>query len=85
MTSDELKAKLDDVGKRIEQTKNKLQLRGIFVRDHQITQEELDKRYQLLKSQLDKEVHSLEERHYHVNQLEQAFLKWMNAIDFDAQ
>jgi len=85
MTNDELKTRLDDLGKKLEQRKQELQQRGIFRKEHQITQEELDARYRKLKTQLDEEVNSLESTHQHVSVLEKAILKWMNAIDLDSQ
>ncbi len=80
MAKDELKKKLDELGKKLEQKKHELERRGIYSKEHQITQAELDERYQKLKAQLDEEVSSLEAAHHHVSNLEKAILNWINAI-----
>jgi chromosome segregation ATPase len=85
MTNDELKARLNDLGNRIEKNKKELQLHGIFGKEHQLTQEELDARYKKLKMQLDQEVETLETANHHVNEFEKTILNWVNSLDLDSR
>ncbi len=83
MDRDELAEKLAAIGKRIEQARQKLEHHGIFSRDHQITQKELDERFRTLQRELEDEVTSLEASHEQVSQLEDTLLNWLNAIELD--
>jgi len=85
MTNDELKTRLNDLGKKIEKKKKELQQHGIFSKKHQLTQGELDDRYKKLKMQLDQEVESLETSNHHVNEFEKAILNWVNSLDLDSR
>jgi chromosome segregation ATPase len=85
MINDELKARLNDLGKRIEKNKKELQLHGIFSKEHQLTQEELDARYKKLKMQLNQEVETLETSNHDVNEFEKAILNWVNSLDLDSR
>ncbi len=83
MQKDELSTKLAEIGKRIEQAKQKLEQHGIFTKEHQITQGELDARYRELEAELNAEIPALKKHHEHVSELEIALLNWMNSIDYD--
>jgi len=85
MINTELKSRLDDLGKKIEQKKKELQQHGIFSKEHQLTQEELDARYEKLKLQLDQELNTPEESDHHVSELEKVILNWVNSLDLDSR
>ncbi len=84
MPTDELTIKLKSIQERITQKRDELEQRGVLSKDHQITQQELNKRARILKKQLKEEVASLQTTRK-VNELEREFLNWLNAVDLDAK
>lgn len=85
MTEKEVKEKLLELGRKIEEHKAQAELHGIFSQDHEKTKKELVKRHAALKKQIDDEVLSIKEAGRHVSVLEEDFLHWMAAIDFDSK
>jgi len=80
---EDLKAKLDGVGTRIEAVRKELKLKELFHKDHQATADELAQRYKILADELKNEVDTLETKGSHVDGLEKAVLTWMNSLNFD--
>ncbi len=84
MSTDELTIRLKSIEDRIQQKRDELEQRGVLSKDHQITQQELNKRARILKKQLKEEVTSLQTTRK-VNELEREFLNWLNSVDLDAE
>jgi len=84
MSANELSAKLSDIENRIKQKREELEHRGLLNKDHQITQEDLNKRARILRQELEQEMASLHMTRK-VNDLEREFLNWLNAVDLDAK
>jgi len=84
MSTDELTSKLKSIEDRIRQKRDELEQRGVLSKDHQITQEELNKRARILRKQLKEEIDSVQTSRK-VNELELELLNWLNAVDLDAE
>jgi hypothetical protein len=78
----ELQVKLDDIEARITKIRHRIELRGIFDRDHETTRLELQERYEILEQQLRKDVTDLEAHGHQVSALEQMVLNWANRLNF---
>jgi len=85
MPANELAIKLKSIEDRIQQKRSELEQRGVLSKDHQLTQEELNKRAQILKEQLKQEVATLQTTTSKVNELERELLNWLNSVDLDAE
>ncbi len=84
MSTDELNAKLNDIENRIKQKRDELEHRGLLNKGHKLTQQDLNKRAQILRKELEEEVASLQTGRK-VHELEREFLNWLNAVDLDAR
>lgn len=84
MAEDEvLKARLDEIGARISNAEERLKLKGLLHKDHELTIDGLSKRYQILSGELDGEVADLQSHGERVGSFEKTVLNWVNGLNFD--
>ncbi|MCC1482561.1 3-ketoacyl-ACP reductase [Roseibaca sp. Y0-43] len=80
-TTDELHAKLEAIGSKIEQARQKLDFKQGLNDGHNLSSGELQARYEYLQGVLQKEVADLETQGKQVSALEQDVFDWLNSID----
>lgn len=84
MPREELDVRLKNISERIRTKRAELEQRGIFDKSHELTQQDLEKRAQILEKELEEEVaHS--ETGEKVTKLERSLLNWVNSLDIDAK
>ena len=84
MPKDELEIKLKDISERIRKKRAELEQHGIFSRDHELTQRDLDKRARILAKELKEETSHLQTGE-NISALERELLNWINAVELDSR
>lgn len=77
-----LRARLASITTRIDEIRHRMELKGIFSRDHEATMAELQERQKILDEQLSDEFADIEAHGHHVSTLEQIVLNWGNKLNF---
>ena len=75
--------RMEELKLRIDQAEEKVKLREILHKDHQVTIDGLRRRYALLEQQLADETTDAEAKGHHIGSLEMTALRWINALNFD--
>lgn len=78
-----LTQRMEDLKRRIDQAEEKLRLRMILHKDHQVTIDELRRRYALIEQQLEDETATLEAKGHHVDSFEKMVMRWIDTLTFD--
>ena len=78
-----LRARLDAIDEQISAARARLNMKGLFHKNHEATTDELSQRYQMLSAKLDSEVASLAADGKDVDSFEKTALIWLNGLGFD--
>jgi chromosome segregation ATPase len=78
---DELRARLQELGKQIDRAEEKLKLAQPISLDHKITNAELRARYNVLRQEIGETEGDLEAHGRHVGELEHSIRLWLTNID----
>ncbi|MBW8638559.1 hypothetical protein K1W69_15285 [Hoeflea sp. WL0058] len=81
--SNDIHSRIKALGDRIKAHREKLELHGLFARDHQITEKELHSRWSELKSEVESQTHDHETAHKKADWLHKSIMKWVDAVDLD--
>ena len=75
--------RLEDIRRRIDQARDRLELHDMLHKDHRATADDLMSRYRHLQNTLADETASVEAKGGHVDSFEKTVLTWINGLTFD--
>ncbi len=79
MQETDLHTRLEELGRKIEETSARIKRENHLMRDHHLTGIELKDRYRLLQKRLNEEVANEEAHGHHVESLEKSIREWMRS------
>ncbi len=82
-TNADLHARIDELDGKIKAQMAKLELHGLFAREHQITEKELRALWAELQSEIHAQMHDDEVLHGKADWLQQEIFKWVSAVDLN--
>lgn len=78
---DQLHARLDELERKISETRRVLDALNSWHDGHHLTAGELEARHAFLKAQLEGEITDLEAHGHHVSRLEASLRQWVDGVD----
>lgn len=83
MPGSNLKTKLSELERHVDEAEARLRLKGMFSADHQATAAELKQRYALLSHRVQDDVTEAERHGHHVGDLEASVRQWLDSLEID--
>lgn len=83
MDTADIERRLSEIDSKIQAQKSRLELHGLFDREHTATTRELRARWRALKTQVEAETRPAEALREDVGVVERQVHKWIDAIDLD--
>lgn len=81
MSTNELSTRLDELAKKIEKAKEKIDFEERFHDGHKQSLAEIEKHYRDISDKLDSELHSYEEKVGHINTLEEQIILLLGSVE----